>query len=98
METLKQSLKANVKVKKSNKKHMKDFLENLPPKPVVSKKIAKLKTKQDLVRKLGFNDVTEEELESKRMTMKCYYTHKFGNCRKCSGCLTLDCGRCWACK
>lgn len=98
METLKQSLKAKVKVKKSNKKHMKDFLENLPPKPVMSKKIAKLKTKQDLVRKLGFNDVTEEELESKRMTMKCYYTHKFGNCRKCSGCLTLDCGRCWACK
>jgi hypothetical protein len=87
--------KWKVKVKK---KDLQLYLEKLPQK-AVEKKLVKMSSKQqNVVRKTGFADVSQEELEAKKMMKKCYYKHKFWPCRKCSGCLHADCGQCWACQ
>ena len=92
-----------VKVAKLNKDLLEEYLRKLPPKPVEQKLTMKqltkkLEMKQNKVKKLGFADISEEELLSKKMMKKCYFKHKFSPCLKCTNCLTKDCGRCWACK
>jgi len=89
--------KVKVRVKKAKKADIKKYLDNLPVQPIV-KKIAKSEASQNIVKKLGFADITEEELLAKKTMKKCYYKHKFWNCKKCTYCLKPDCGRCWACK
>jgi len=92
--TLKKAMKCKVKVKKAKKEHIKTYLDQLPVKTE-----EKVKRENSEIRSsLGFADISMEELEAKRNMKKCYYKHKFWMCKKCSGCITPDCGRCWACK
>ena len=62
-----------------------------------SKKVAKA-DKSELVKKIGFIDMTQEELELKKNLKKCSIKHMLWSCNKCSGCIRPDCGKCWACK
>lgn len=90
--------KLKVRVKKPKKADIKIYLDKLPAQPNVKKNVKSDPSKQNIVTKLGFADITEEELLAKKNMMKCYYKHKFWNCKKCAYCLKPDCGRCWACK
>lgn len=91
---------ANVKVKKVPKREMQKYLDQLPEKEVKgpAKKVAKVDEEPVIVRKIGFADITAEELAAKKAMKKCSIKHKLWNCTKCSACIKPDCGKCWACK
>jgi len=97
---LKRAAKCKVNVKKGKREEMKVHLERLSPVKAESpsKKAKRDSKKVEIVKKLGFADITAEQLEAKKKMTKCYFKHKFWNCTKCSGCIRPNCGKCWACK
>ena len=92
MNLLKKSRRATVRVRKCQL--VRDHLARLP---VHSQEPLAKVTGGQVVRRHGFASLTVSELEAKRSLKKCWLKHKLWSCRKCSGCLRADCGRCPYC-
>ena len=95
---LKKAERCNVQIKKSKSEYMKDYLDRLPKKTEMKSPKAKKQVSTELVKKIGFADISAEELAAKRSMKKCYFKHKLWACQKCSGCIREDCGKCTYCK
>jgi len=95
---LKKAERCNVQIKKSKSEYIKDYLDRLPKKTETKSPKAKKQISTEVVRKIGFADITAEELAAKRSMKKCYFKHKLWACQKCSGCIREDCGKCVYCK
>eukprot|EP00090_Calanus_glacialis_P045654 TRINITY_DN8622_c0_g1_i1.p1 TRINITY_DN8622_c0_g1~~TRINITY_DN8622_c0_g1_i1.p1 ORF type:complete len:637 (-),score=114.05 TRINITY_DN8622_c0_g1_i1:324-2234(-) len=97
-QTLKKAERCNVQIKKSKSEYMQDYLDRLPKKTEMKSPKAKKQVSTEMVRKIGFADISAEELAAKRNMKKCWFKHKLWACQKCSGCIRSDCGKCIYCK
>lgn len=95
---LRKAERCNVQIKKTKSAYMKDYLDRLPKKTELKSPKAKKQVSTEVVRKIGFADISAEELAAKKAMKKCWFKHKFWACQKCSGCIRPDCGKCIYCK